>query len=147
VSLNAFRSLRDLAKLLCVGSGSDDSVLFSRIVDNCNTLLGILERRGVRETTLWTRKDADNVAILKDLAPADTQMLRKIWDIGLERIAFQTIVHVGGDVVTRISQDRAHDAELLALHHEGVRIAVGWWKNLIRVAANLFKDLISAATR
>ena len=58
--------------------------------------------------------------------------LRKIWELGTDRIIAQTIVHVDGDTVTRFQrgvpeEDRAY---YLEIHNQGVRTAVDQWRTL-----------------
>ena len=72
--------------------------------------------------------------------------LRKIWEIGLETIVMQTVVQIDGDVVTRVDPDQLtrESALLLEIHNRSIGVSVGYWKELVQLAATLVKGLWDA---
>ena len=54
-------------------------------------------------------------------------MIRKVWELGTEVIAMQTIVQVDGDVITRLNPTYMNEKRypnLQTYHNEGVNIAL-----------------------
>lgn len=80
-----------------------------------------------------------------DLTPDELVLLRKIWEIGVEVVAMQTVIQVDGDVMTRIHPNYLSDhyKVLHDYHNEGVGISLRYWKDLVNVA----KDLVIAVTQ
>lgn len=73
-------------------------------------------------------------------------LVRKVWEVGTEVIAMQTIIQVDGDVITRLNpncMDEKKHPNLFKYHNEGVGIALRHWENLINVA----KELVLAIGR
>src|SRR5271166_4857386 len=83
-------------------------VLLDRIVNNADAIKEMFKRFDPSFNTQFlnkTRRDLVAISIKADsyvVPPADLIVLQKIWDIGLEQIVVQTIVHVTGDVTTRV---------------------------------------------
>jgi hypothetical protein len=98
---------------------ASDYLMLTRIHDNCATIVQIIGRR-----------DADPK---KELSVDDFITLRKIWEIGTEEIVMQTVIHLDGDVMTRV-QPRWAGPEgrgLLAIHSTSVATATSYWKLLV----------------
>lgn len=73
--------------------------------------------------------------------PLDTRQLavvRKIWEVGLEDIAFQTVMQLDGDFVTRIHPAYLGNEWLMRIHQESVRASQSLWKELVDIALRLF---------
>lgn len=129
--------------------------MLSRIRGNCDRIKQIFE---LRKKEVADRiagqaepdpKDWDNpytkrqlVAGLRDgtipdmrLDREDYSRLRKIWEIGTEEIAMQTVVKLDGDVVSRI-QPRFADKDFEMLHkiHAGsVDVSLRYWNGLVEI--------------
>ncbi|OUD13789.1 hypothetical protein [Thioflexithrix psekupsensis] len=79
-----------------------------------------------------------------ELDAVQLSLLRKIWEIGTERILLQTVIHVDGDVTTRVTESFLIDCDpnLLHIHQEGITTSVQFWSNLVKtireVAASFF---------
>ncbi len=90
--------------------------------------------------------------MVPDLALNATQLslLRKISEIGTERIVMQTVIHADGDVTTRIAERLVYQPNetLFAIHNRAVDNAVQFWGSLVdtiaRMASSLFRGSISA---
>ena len=74
-----------------------------------------------------------------ELEPEDMVNLRKMWELGVEPIAAQTVVQIGGDVITRVHPEYASGQHpmLLELHQAGVSTATGMWNTLIDTAVRI----------
>jgi len=75
---------------------------------------------------------------------ADVSRIRKMCDLGLEVVVFQTRVHLDGDVITRVAEDWHHNGDptlLLNLHSQGVERGVSFWRSLGELAVDLLKLL------
>jgi hypothetical protein len=94
-------------------------LMLARISDNCATLARIIRAR-----------DAD---ANKQISVEDFVTLRKIWEIGTEEIVMQTVIHLDGDVMTRVQPHWAgpEGQGLLAIHNTSVTTATRFWKLLV----------------
>jgi hypothetical protein len=94
-------------------------LMLARISDNCATLQRIIRAR-----------DADPK---KGICMGDFVTLRKIWEIGTEEIVMQTVIHLDGDVMTRVQPHWAgpEGQGLLAIHNTSVTTATSYWKLLV----------------
>lgn len=129
-----------------------DVVLVERIADNSETLWFLLARypglaaddNEVSVTDI--RGDTANFVPPPELTARDLLIIKKIWEVGTERVLAQTVVQLDGDIVTRIARDfreLAGDkdngtddkgAQLLALHQQGLHTAIGRWEALVQAA-------------
>jgi hypothetical protein len=77
--------------------------------------------------------------------PNDLIRLQKIWDIGVEEIVAQTIVHVTGDVTTRVQEAlRGPGSEtLFAIHRQSIDVSINSWKALL----DAVREIAGAAVR
>lgn len=99
-------------------------------------------------TNEYSRSDLVNRDDIEPLPirDADLVSIGKIWELGTEVIAMQTIVQIDGDVITRLNpnfMDEARYPKLHDYHTQGVNIALKHWSDLVQVA----KELIVATTR
>ena len=98
-------------------AGERDQPVLRRIRDNAQALQGILEG--------W--KPGEELPVDAFLA------LRKIWEIGTKEIAMQTVIHIDGDVMTRVHPRYAGAAgrDLVAIHQSAVLTSTQSWQSLI----------------
>jgi hypothetical protein len=131
-------------------------MIASRVRSNCDILKGVLLRAGFRQDTSLRRDrlqllcDGDSSSLNREedwlrtgaiaLDRRDRIALRKIWDMGLEVVVVQTLVHLDGDVVTRVHPDFVHDAHLLQQHDQNVKLATGFWQQLVSTIATLGRE-------
>ncbi|HEY2618193.1 MAG TPA: hypothetical protein VGI78_12700 [Acetobacteraceae bacterium] len=83
------------------------------------------------------------------LSQGEVVLVRKIWEVGTEEIAMQTVVLIDGDVFNRIQSGWQTDAEqaLHALHRQAVETSVAQWTNLFRIAAELIGSVFQGFFR
>jgi len=85
---------------------------------------------------------------LEMLRPDQRATIRKIWEVGTERVVVQTSVHVDGDVVTRISDDliERHDEAvrglILQAHRHSIDTGLSHWQAIVDVAIRLFSGFL-----
>ncbi len=74
----------------------------------------------------------------------DLVFLRKIWELSTATIAVQTVITLGGDVVSRVQRDLIFDEHttLLNIHREGISVAVASWSSMIKAIGEFFSSLI-----
>ena len=120
-----------------------DKALLERIVNNCDMIKEMFKRfRGFEQFTDKTRAQLARGELQPKtyvIAPDDLSLLQKIWDLGLEQIVAQTIVHVTGDLTTRVQNALlAPGSEtLLLIHRQSVDVSVNCWKSLLRVVSEI----------
>ena len=140
---------------LTILGGAGERALIRRVAVHCAQIKQILRtassnRKDAEALNNLTRNQINRTA---DGAPPEALkltskqlvVLRKIWEVGTEEIAIQTVVQLDGDVVTRMHPKFAsedHPAEALrALHGEGVSTAIRSWQFLVRTVTDFFKVL------
>ncbi|MBI4300187.1 MAG: hypothetical protein HY677_03550 [Chloroflexi bacterium] len=117
-----------------------------RIRDMSGQINGVFEDLRSRHEEKWdndcTREEIQNLPQLR-LTPHQIALIRKVWEIGVEEIAMQTVIQLDGDVITRIQPEYAHGGHeaLLAMHREAVITSVDFWKELIGIATSLLQSL------
>lgn len=79
-----------------------------------------------------------------DLQPEDRMHLRKIWDLGGERVVMQTTIHLDGDVLNGIDPALLLHPQfeaVKALHADGVGTALTHWRALFEAICTAFGKL------
>jgi hypothetical protein len=125
-------------------------VLLDRIVNNSDAIKEMFKRfdasiqpfigktrAQLLDTTLQPRSYV--------IAPDDLIRLQKIWDIGVEEIVAQTVVHVTGDITTRVQEAlRSPGSEtVFAIHRQSVDVSVACWKYML----DAVREIAGAAIR
>jgi hypothetical protein len=124
-----------------------DPVLF-RIIENSGKLSGILAKRGDSSTVHQVNDvSADANTLNPPLTPEERLTLQKIWEVGAERIVMQSVVHLDGDVVTRIVSDLAtqESTALYAIHDRTVSTSIHMWRNVVEVVRSFIDVLATVA--
>jgi hypothetical protein len=123
-------------------------VLLDRIVNNCDTLKEMFKRfdPSLQQFIGKTRTDLVATTIHPNsytISPDDLILLQKMWDIGVEEIVAQTVVHVTGDVTTRVQEAmRSPGSEpLFSIHRQSIDVSVARWKDLL----DAVKEIAGAA--
>jgi hypothetical protein len=78
-------------------------------------------------------------ARVMQLSADDVLIVRKVWEVGTESIAMQTVAQIDGDVVTRIQAARATlaDQPIHDLHREAVGNAMKHWQFLVETLVTI----------
>ncbi len=73
-------------------------------------------------------------------------LIRKIWEVGLDEIAMQTVIQIDGDVVTRIEPQYAKSDDkskvLREIHERSVTVSLAAWKELIGLVKDFFSGIV-----
>ncbi|MFP4031601.1 MAG: hypothetical protein ACLFTV_08580 [Desulfococcaceae bacterium] len=124
-----------------------DRVLLFRIQrmsDEIKGLLNNLKHRGVEE---WdndaSHSEIEDQRLDLPLEPGEKVQIRKIWEMGLEEIAMQTIIQIDGDMVTRIQPRYAAGERQMIheIHERSVATALELWGNLIGIVKIFFGEV------
>jgi hypothetical protein len=77
-----------------------------------------------------------------DSDPDITMLIRKAWDLGVQRIYLQTVLQVDGDMTEIIAElDGQQTVFLTELHRQAVKDAVSQWRSFWEVVLQLAGDL------
>ncbi|XVV08494.1 hypothetical protein ACQP2X_26995 [Actinoplanes sp. CA-131856] len=122
VETRTFAALRELAMRAETahrrlrGADPGRAVILKRIHRNCDQIERVLSRD-------------------RPFTAEDVVRIRKIWEIGVDVIALQTVVQIDGDVVTRVGGDGR--PAMYELHEANVRAAIECWQGLFALLAHL----------
>jgi hypothetical protein len=124
------------------------AVLF-RILRNCDQLKVVADDlRGAANGTRFigrTRRDLVNLNEVPKIAPPHhLTRIRKIWDLGVDQIVFQTVVQLDGDIVFRASEKHltAQDPPLVRAHERALATGLNHWHQLFTLVFSLISEKI-----
>lgn len=95
----------------------------------------------------FTRAQINDLQVPLHLIPDDMTLLRKIWEVGVEEIAMQTIIQLDGDVITRINTHYVKRTDLHSFHREGVATAIAFWQDLVHVVKDFFENIVKTVLK
>ncbi|VEN74697.1 conserved hypothetical protein [Candidatus Desulfarcum epimagneticum] len=120
-----------------------DLVLLHRIKRMSDQIKGLMKSFEKRGVAVWnndiSRADIENQAPDLPLATEELVLIRKIWDMGLEHIAMQTVIQMDGDVITRIQARYADkDSKVIhSIHNQSVSVSLKFWGQLVRILKDI----------
>jgi hypothetical protein len=125
-------------------------ILLDRIVNNADAIKEMFKSfgPGMNQFVGKTRPALAGMTITPGSYVIDTNdliRLQKIWDIGVEEIVAQTVVHVTGDVTTRVQEAlRGPGSEpIFAIHRQSIDVSINSWKALL----DAVREIAGAAVR
>lgn len=130
-----------------------DLLMLNRIKDKSDQIKGVfnsLKRRGYKDwDRAYTREQIEEEHPMPPLTHSELVLIRKIWELGTEEIAMQTIIQLDGDVVTRVQPKylSSNYETIFKVHNEGVSICVSFWKELVGVVKDFFESIGKAFFR
>lgn len=82
-----------------------------------------------------------------DLTSDELIKIRKIWEIGTQEVAFQTVIQMDGDVITTIKSgfEEKNHARLQEFHNQGVSTCLSFWRELIGIVSDMLASLLKLA--
>ncbi|MDM8536290.1 hypothetical protein QUF70_06015 [Desulfobacterales bacterium HSG17] len=122
----------------------EELVMLFRIKSMSDQVKGIFNALKLRNIESWdndfSHDEVEKIQMDLPLETGEIIMIRKIWEMGLEQIAMQTVVQLDGDVVTRIKPKYADENSRVIhnIHNQGVTISLNFWSELI----NIVKDFL-----
>ncbi len=129
---------------------ADDLGHLARIRAHSDHLEGLSAKLGVGEAPAQSYSSAAAPSAATPsageprLSPTEMVKLRKMWELGIEPIAMQTVIQMGGDMITRIHPDVVGGAHplLLDLHRTGIETATGIWRTLVDTAVLILEKIL-----
>ena len=87
------------------------------------------------------KDDPDNDLDLE----SDYSVILKLWELGTEEIAIQTIIDLDGDVTTRVLPKFSDDDSIVLheLHNASTNLSFKYWKSLIEIIKDFFESIFS----
>ncbi len=115
----------------------DAMVHLRRMKYNCDQIRDVLSL--TTDQNKVGRGDVNTSPIL-NLKAKSISIIRKIWEVGTEDIAMQTIVQLDGDVISRIGPKHAKsdNLKLLDFHTRGIDISLKYWETIIKIVKSFF---------
>lgn len=123
-----------------------DYVIFLRMKSFCNYLrsrqkdIVFTKRNGFdASTTIYDLNLTKNNDFSLSMDSRDRVMIKRLYDLGTERIVMQTRFGIDGDVVTRIEENFANRPKqiVLDLHEEHTNLSLKYWQSLVDVVKNI----------
>ena len=124
-----------------------DLMMLYRIKNVSDQIKGVFNSLKLREVREWdnnyTRAEIETVRPPFPLTADELVLIRKIWEIGVEEIALQTVIQMDGDIVTRVHPRFAtQQYEVLhRIHNQSVSVSLSMWKELIGVVKDFFASI------
>lgn len=149
--IKAFREQRKTAPLTEIEES--DMVLLFRIQKMSDQIKGVFNSLRERKAPLWENNmRRDDIEVQHHppmpLTTDEMVLIRKIWEMGLEQIAIQTIIQLDGDVLTRIQPQYALENEISRtiqnIHSQNVGLSLRFWDQLVKVLRDFFTGLARA---
>lgn len=104
------------------------------------------QRNGIADQkTIYTVNMSEFAKFRLEMNSRDRVMIKRLYDLGTERIVMQTRFGIDGDVITRIEENFANKPKqvVLDLHEKHTDLSVKYWQSLV----NIVKDLVSGIKR
>ncbi len=157
VSADTFDRLRWAAKNASGAQGREAARitaakrgLLDRIVNNCDEIKEMFKRFGpsIEPFLGKTRAQLVGMKIKRGgytIEVDDLIELQKMWDIGVEEIVAQTMVHVTGNVTMRVQSalGRPGSETLFAIHRNSTDVSIACWHYLL----DIIREIAGATVR
>jgi hypothetical protein len=107
------------------------------IQDKVALIVGIFRALQQRQVVDWdnayTREEVDSHQRPFPLTLDEMMLIRKLWELGLEEIAMQTVIQADGDIITRLhpTSMAASAQSLRDMHRESMQVSVAFWRELV----------------
>ncbi len=121
-------------------------------ISNCsNTIIKILNKKaaekmieGSPNLSRLHKLENGRAVEASNISWLDFLQIRKIWEMGDERIVAQTVINVDGDVITRVSPWAASPGKewLLQLHKDSTELGATSWRHLFQILGDIVGESI-----
>jgi hypothetical protein len=114
-------------------------MIVHRIRDTSEQITRIFDAAARRGNAVGDHTAQDIADHPVELAADEIVILHKAWDLDLEQIALQTVIHLDGDVMHRVSPRFAGGpsaAPLLTAHDAALRTSISYWKTLVEIVGD-----------
>jgi len=154
-----FDTLSDLANALQKlrlppsAVADEDQVIIERIYRSAahlRTIVRGLAADAAQDSRIWRSTRTELYGLEAEIAasslgPQERAIVRKMWEMGTEKVVMQSVIQLDGDVITRIQRDRLgpEHATLHGLHQQGVKVSIETWQLLVQTIGALVSGLAS----
>lgn len=81
-----------------------------------------------------------------DLPPEQTTLVRKTWEIGVQRVLLQTVIQIDGDITSYLTAPfmeypKQEREMIMGVHNDSVALATGFWKSLFATLGNIAESV------
>ena len=123
-----------------------DYIIFLRMKSFCNYLrsrqneISFSKRNGIPpDATVYTVHMGEFASFRLEMDSRDRVRIKRLYDLGTERIVMQTRFGIDGDVITRIEENFANKPRqvVLDLHDEHTNLSLKYWQSLINIVKNI----------
>jgi hypothetical protein len=123
-----------------------DYIIFLRMKSFCNYVrsrqneISFTKRNGIgADATVYTVDLREFGSFELEMNSRDRVMIKRLYDLGTERIVMQTRFGIDGDVITRIEENFANKPKqvVLDLHEEHTNLSLKYWQSLINIVKNI----------
>ncbi|ALG66810.1 hypothetical protein [Beggiatoa leptomitoformis] len=124
---------------------AEENIDLDKIKEMARTDSDFREKTNIWNNDIERQRMQDDTLADLDLSPSQISFIRKIWEIGTERIVLQTVIQVEGDITTRISEYLIQhpNPTILKLHNESILTSVQFWSNLVKTVGEFAGGLVS----
>ncbi len=125
-----------------------DFVMLLRIKTMSDQIKGMFNDLRQRNPEAWDNNYShDEVEDKHPPLPLETDevvLIRKIWEMGLEEVAMQTIIQIDGDIITRVQAKyaNAESSVIHKIHNESIGMSLKVWGGLIDIVKDFFQILV-----
>jgi len=119
---------------------------FCKYLESRAADIKFLQRNGIAEQdNIYTLNMNMFAKFRLEMNSRDRVMIKRLYDLGTERIVMQTRFGIDGDVITRIEENFANKPKqvVLDLHEKHTDLSVKYWQSLV----NIVKDLVGGIKR
>lgn len=125
--------------------------VLERITRNCDEIRTIVKALTdkSRDKARWVhylgKGRREVIQAIQDNGPpplldiTDAVTIRKIWEVGTERVVLQTVIQVDGDVISRVNRSFATQQSQVVfdIHLHSIKTSVECWRYLLEVVGKL----------
>jgi len=125
-----------------------DLLMLHRIKNMSDQIKGVFNALQRRRVEKWdnnfTHQEIEKDLLPFPLNPDELVLIRKVWEVGVEEIALQTVIQLDGDVVTRVMPKYAtsRSEALHKIHEQSVSVSMKSWQELIGVVKDFFGTIV-----
>jgi len=129
-----------------------DLLMLHRIKDMSDQIKEVfdgLKSRGFKD---WDNRYSHEQIAKKNppfpLTSYERVLIRKVWELGVEEIALQTVIQLDGDVITRVNPRylTSDNQVVQEIHDQTVSVSLRYWKVLIDTLKDFFGSILKTFT-
>jgi hypothetical protein len=126
----------------------EHDVILDRIVNNCDLIKDIF--LGFKQPDVTVDQEtvvfaAEQQGEFPTLGPDALVQVRKIWEVGTDTIAMQTVIQIDGDVMSRVQVGRETEENrvLHQIHRNAVEACFQHWSFLVKLVEGLIDSTLN----